>query len=582
MVGLRFSIRASAQLRRDRQRIKELAAVALEGLLISDGEIVITANASLGRMCGADPASLEGIGLRELLPQIDLSPSAECEEQDAALVAADGTTIPVRLVRNEVVLESKRQMVLAVRDQRERLRTEARLENLAYNDPLTGLANRGRFLDLLSLQVSSRRERDLSFAVLMIDLDRFKSVNDLLGHAAGDRVLKIAGERLGSILRKGDILSRLGGDEFALIQRDASDEATARALAGRIVELMGCSMTIDEQVVHVGASVGVALAPRDGDEAAVLLHHADLALYAAKADGKGVYRFFDPELDARMQERRSLEIGLRKALAEDELELHFQPLVEAQSGRICGAEALVRWNHPERGLIPPSDFISLAEETGLIVPLGEKVMRAACAVAAKWPSDLTVAVNLSPLQFRSSNLALTVREVLAETGLAAHRLELEITEGVLLADGTDTLNILNELRCQGVRISMDDFGTGYSSLSYLRRFPFDKIKIDRSFVQQLPFDAESAAIVRAIISMGSCLGMTTTVEGVETSEQMAFTAAEGCTFVQGYLVSRPLPAIEFERFLAQHARDASSAPERPSQIEYIEEHSTRRLALSRA
>ena len=238
----------------------------------------------------------------------------------------------------------------------------------------------------------------------------------------------------------------------------------------------------------------------------------------------------------------------------------------------------MRWNHPERGLIPPSDFIALAEETGLIIPLGEKVLRSACAVAAQWPDHLSVAVNLSPLQFRNRDLANTVRKVLVETGLAAERLELEITEGVLLADERDTLTILNDLRRQGVRISMDDFGTGYSSLSYLRRFPFDKIKIDRSFVQQLPFDTESAAIVRAIISMGSCLGMTTTVEGVETTEQLAFTAAEGCTFVQGYLVSRPLPAIEFERFLAQ--RTTTSAPE-PARAEHAEERGLPRvLALS--
>ncbi len=567
-VGLRFSLQASAQLRRDRQRVKELAAVAMEGLLISDGKVVITANASLGRMCGVDAARLEGAVLRALLPQLDLGHLIEHEEHDAILMAVDGSAVPVRVVRSEVVLGSKRQMVLAVRDQRDRLRTEARLESLAYNDSLTGLANRGRFLDLLSLQVASRRERDQIFAVLMIDLDRLKPVNDLLGHAVGDAVLRIAAERFRSVLRSGDILARLGGDEFALLQQDAGDEMAAKALAGRIVELMSHPMTIDEQVVHVGASVGVALAPRDGDEPSVLLHNADLALYAAKADGKGVYRFFDLELNAQMQARRGLEIALRKALAQNELEVHFQPLIEARSGRVCGAEALVRWNHPVRGMIPPADFIPLAEETGLIIPLGEKVLRSACAVAAQWPDDLSIAVNLSPVQFRKRNLAMTVRDILTETGLAPERLELEVTEGVLLDDQNATQNTLNELRGEGVRISMDDFGTGYSSLSYLRRFPFDKIKIDRSFVQQLPHDAESAAIVRAIISMGSCLGMTTTVEGVETAEQLAFTAAEGCTFVQGYLVSRPLPAIEFERFLTSRATaNASEASFRAQHVE---------------
>ncbi len=558
MVGLRFSLQASAHLRRDRQRIKELAAVALEGLLISDGETVITANESLGRMCCMDPARLEGASLHALLPGLDLPRLLEHEERDVELAAAGGQMVPVRVVRSTVVMGSKQQVVLAIRDQRERLRTEARLESLAYNDPLTGLANRGRFLDLLSLQVTSRRERNLRFAVLMIDLDRLKPVNDLLGHAAGDAVLRIAAERLRSVMREGDIVSRLGGDEFAFIQVHAGDEGATRALAGRIVELMSHPMMLGDQVAHVGASVGVAFAPRDGDDPAALLHNADLALYAAKADGKGVFRFFDPELDAQMQARRSLEAGLRRALAQDELEVHYQPLVEAQSGRISGAEALVRWNHPERGLVPPCDFIPLAEETGLVIPLGEKVLRLACAAAAQWPGDLTLSVNLSPVQFRDRNLAATVRDVLAETGLAAFRLELEITEGVLLGHEKATLNILTELRLPGVRISMDDFGTGYSSLSYLRRFPFDKIKIDRSFVQQLPCDAESAAIVRAIINMGSCLGMTTTVEGVETPEQLAFSAAEGCTFVQGYLVSRPLPALAFARFLA--ARTTTATP----------------------
>ncbi len=257
-----------------------------------------------------------------------------------------------------------------------------------------------------------------------------------------------------------------------------------------------------------------------------------------------------------MKARRGLEVDLRKALAEDELVVHYQPLVEAQSGRVCGAEALVRWNHPERGLVSPGDFIPLAEETGLIIPLGEMVLRTACATAAQWPADFTVAVNLSPVQFRDRNLAATVRDILTETGLPASRLELEITEGVLLADETATLTILQELRRAGVRVSMDDFGTGYSSLSYLRRFPFDKIKIDRSFVQQLPCDPETAAIVRAIISMGACLGMAITVEGVETPEQLAFSAVEGCTFVQGFLVSRPLPSAEFDRFLAGRALPA--------------------------
>ena len=293
----------------------------------------------------------------------------------------------------------------------------------------------------------------------------------------------------------------------------------------------------------------------DGTEPSTLLRNADLALYKAKADGKGTFRRFDPALDARVQARRSLEADLRRAIAVQEFELHYQPLVDARSGRITAAEALVRWRHPERGLVSPADFIPLAEETGLIGPLGQWVLRTACTQAALWPSHIRVAVNLSPAQFRDLRLAETVRAALTASRLPADRLELEITEGVLLADEERTLATLTRLRAAGVSISMDDFGTGYSSLSYLRRFPFDKIKVDRSFVRQLPGDPESAAIVRAIITMGSCLGMTITVEGVETAEQFAFTAASGCDQVQGYHVSRPLPAADFLSFV--EAREAA-------------------------
>ena len=551
-VGLRLSRQAYARLRRDRERVRELSALAVEGLVVSDGSTILTANASLGRLYGADAAEMEGLRLDGLLPDVDPRTLQDLEEHDAQLHARNGEIIPVRLVRSEVTLGDRRRIVLAVRDQRDRLRTEAKLKALAYNDQLTGLLNRGRFHDLLSLQAASRRERDQRFAVLMIDLDRFKPVNDLLGHAAGDAVLRITADRLRSTLREGDLLARLGGDEFAVLQLDAGGEEAARSLAARIVDVLHLPMTIHDQAVQIGASVGVSLAPEQGDDPAVLLHNADLALYAAKADGKGAYRLFDPELNARMQTRRRLEMDLRVAIGEGQLELHYQPLVLSGSGRLAGAEALVRWNHPERGQIPPADFIALAEESGLILPLGEWVLRQACEEAKNWPPELAVSVNLSPAQFRDQKLAATVHEALADAGLPATRLELEITEGVLLADEKATLATLNALRGEGVRISMDDFGTGYSSLGYLRRFPFDKIKVDQSFVRQLPDDPESAAIVRAILAMGACLGMSTTVEGVETPEQMAFSAAEGCTYVQGFLISRPLSGGAFRRFLADH------------------------------
>ena len=554
VIGMRFEIAARARQRWERKRLGELASVALEGLLICDGDRIVAANTSIERLAGRRREELAGASLSALLPGLDVMSMPEREERETELVIATGEPIPVRALRSEVRIGRKAQMVVAVRDQRERLRTEAKMRTLAFNDALTGLPNRAQFLDLLTRHTGSRRERDGRFAVLMIDLDRFKQVNDTLGHPMGDLLLRKVAERLGTVARSGDILARLGGDEFAVLQFDA-DPAAADQLAQRIVmNVCELPFLLEGQVVYVGASVGIACAPLDGDDPDELLRNADLALYAAKANGKGRHRRYDAALNAASMERRILEEGLRRALTNGELELFYQPLLDTRTGRIASAEALVRWRHPERGLIPPSDFIGLAEETGLILPLGDWVIHTACREAASWPDDISVAVNLSPVQFREANLAANIEATLLATGLRPDRLELEITEGVLLAEEEQTLATLMRLKAQGLRISMDDFGTGYSSLSYLRRFPFDKIKIDQSFVRQAPEDEECAAIVRAIITLGKCLGMTTTVEGVETQEQQAFSIAEGCDNVQGYHVSRPLPAAAFATFRQEWGR----------------------------
>lgn len=541
VLGWRFDLAAKARLRQDRRRLRELADVALEGLLICRGDLIVTVNNSVERLSGHKSGALSGSFVSSLLPGLDVASLPEREEREIELIAADGQAVPVRVLRQQVALGHKVQTVIAIRDQRERLRTEERIRSLAFSDPLTGLPNRTRFFDLLAVHAASRRERDKSFAVLMLDLDRFKLVNDTLGHAAGDVVLGMVADRLKATLREADVVARLGGDEFAVLHLAAEGSEAAEALATRIVQAIEAQpFLLDGQSIHLGTSIGIAFAPDDGDDPVELMRNADLALYAAKAGGKGMFRCYDASLDEKMQARRALEAGLRLALAEGQLELHYQPLVDARSGRITSAEALVRWNHPDRGQIPPSDFIELAEETGLILPLGDWVLRTACAEAATWPENISVAVNLSPVQFRERTLVQNVTSALAGAGLAPDRLELEITEGVLLTDERRTLETLGELRRLGVRISMDDFGTGYSSLSYLRRFPFDKIKIDQSFVRQVPDDHESAAIVRAIITMGACLGMSTTVEGVETSDQFDFSVAEGCDTIQGYHVSRPL------------------------------------------
>jgi diguanylate cyclase (GGDEF)-like protein len=438
---------------------------------------------------------------------------------------------------------------LSLEDVTSRRAVERRAEALAHQDALTGLANRRVFGDRLAAALAQSERTGRSIAVLCLDLDRFKSVNDTLGHAFGDTLLRTVAERIRSVVRQADTIARLGGDEFAILQAGVGQPGAATALAQRLVDLIGRSYVLDGHLVNTGVSVGVAVGPADAADPDQLLRNADLALYEAKAGGRGRFCFFEPAMDMRMQERRRLELDLRKALAMRELELHYQPQVSVETGRLTGFEALLRWQHPERGLVPPSEFVPLAEETGLIVRIGEWVLRAACREAARWPGELSLAVNLSPVQFKSQRLLDAVRDALAQSGLNPARLELEITEGVLLQESGTTLAILHALRRLGVRIAMDDFGTGYSSLSYLRSFPFDKLKIDKSFVRGLFSSADCAAIVRAVAALGASLGISTTAEGVETAEQMGRIREEGCTEAQGYLFSRPVPACEVERLI---------------------------------
>lgn len=362
VIGWRFDLAAKIRLRRDRQRLRELADVAMEGLIICQDDVIVTANSSMERLSGHGTSGLVGAFVSSLFPGLDVPSLPEREEREAELVGAGGQPVPVRVLRCEVPLGHKLQTVIAVRDQRERLHTEAKMRTLAFSDPLTGLPNRARFYDLLAVHATSRRKRDQSFSVLMVDLDKFKPINDTLGHAAGDLLLRKVADRMSSTIRKDDFVARLGGDEFVVLQLHTHESETAEMLASRIVAAVGDHpFMLEGQSVWIGASIGVACAPDDGDDPAELLRHADLALYAAKADGKGTFRRYDPALDERTRERRALEAGLRQALAEErQLEVHYQPLVDARSGRITSAEALVRWRHPERGLIPPGDFIGLA------------------------------------------------------------------------------------------------------------------------------------------------------------------------------------------------------------------------------
>ena len=466
------------------------------------------------------------------------------EVMSSILETADGREI---LITNSPMSAGGR--VATHTDITERRRIEAKIAYMAQFDALTDLPNRVKLYERLR-QMLARPKRGDHVAVFCLDLDRFKDVNDAHGHPVGDLLLQSVAGRLRQCIRDADMVARLGGDEFAIVQAGASQPTDATSLASRLIEVIGAPYEIGGRQVMIELSIGIALAPNDGLDPEQLLKNADLALYRAKADGRGLYRFFEPEMDARMQARRALEIDLRKAIANSEFELFYQPLVDMRTERVTGFEALIRWHHPERGMIPPLEFIGVAEETGLIGPIGDWVLRRACAEAATWPRDVKIAVNLSPLQFKNKGLLRSVVSALAASGLSPNRLELEITESVLLQDGDTTLAVLHELRELGVRISMDDFGTGYSSLSYLRKFPFDKIKIDQTFIFDMSDHSDSLAIVRAVIAMGNGLGIATTAEGVETAEQFKQLKLEGCTEVQGYLFSPPRPATEVRGLLA--------------------------------
>ncbi len=429
--------------------------------------------------------------------------------------------------------------VATYEDVTERHHAEAKIMHMARHDALTDLPNRLLFREK-TLQALAQHK---TLAVLFVDLDRFKSVNDTLGHPFGDALLCAVTERLQLAVRGADIVARLGGDEFAVVQLGANP-SSATLLAERIIGTLSEPFEIKGHQVLIGASIGIALAPGDGKDPDQLLKNADMALYRAKADGRGTFQFFQKEMGARLQERRRLELDLRKAIATSQLALYYQPIVEIASEKITGFEALLRWNHPEKGLIMPDQFIPIAEEVGLISSIGEWVIKQACHDAAKWPNSMNVAINLSAMQFRSSTLILSIISTLAATGLSARRLALEITETVFLEDDKLVLDTLHQLRDLGVRISLDDFGTGYSSLSYLRSFPFDKIKIDRSFTRELQSKEDAVAIVRAIVQLGASLGMGVVAEGVETKEQLEILKAEGCSEGQGYLFGVPKPIEE--------------------------------------
>jgi diguanylate cyclase (GGDEF)-like protein/PAS domain S-box-containing protein len=529
-----------------------------------DGEHVLAVNDAAVAHYGYSRAEFEKLTIRTLQAFDSEAPWADsltCDEQAARTwkhVKADGTLIDLAIYSRNLSYNERPAVLLALMDITERKRAEARLAFLAQHDGLTGLPNRNLLRQQMDEILALTRRSAEKAAVLVLGLDNFKSVNDTLGHGVGDKLLRGVAKRLRSMLRDEDVLARLNSDEFAVVQTALTRPEDTVLLSRRLLEAVADPYLLDGQSVVIGATIGIAMAPGDGDDSEKLLKNADMALSRAKTESRGTFSFFEAGMDARAQSRRKIELDLRDAIQNEVLKPHYQPLIDLTSGRINCFEALVRWPHPERGMVSPGEFIPVAEETGLINSLGVLMLRQACMDAAVWPDDVRVAVNLSPAQFRTSNLLSIVMDALKQSGLPPKRLELEITETLLLEKSTQVLASLHALRALGVRISMDDFGTGYSSLSYLRSFPFDKIKIDQSFVRDLDANRDAQAIIRSIASLGIGLGVTITAEGVETEAELSCLRAEGCHEGQGFLFSRARPNMEVVQLLKAQC-DADSA-----------------------
>jgi len=533
-----------------------------------DDERILGVNDAAVAHYGYSRAEFEKLSIRRLQAFESEPPWAgdrSSDEQTARTwkhVRADGTLIDLAIYSRELVYNDRPAVLLALMDITERKRAEARLAFMAQHDGLTGLPNRNLLRQQMDEILSYTRRSSDKVAVLVLGLDNFKSVNDALGHGIGDKLLRGVAKRLRSTLREEDTVSRLNSDEFAIVQSGLTRPEDAVLLCRRLLEAIGDPYLVDGHSIVIGASIGIAMAPSDGDESEKLLKNADMALSRAKNEQRGTFSFFEAGMDARAQSRRKIELDLRDAIQNDVLRPYYQPLIDLSTGRITGFEALVRWPHPERGMISPAEFIPVAEETGLINALGGLMLRRACMDAALWPDEVSVAVNLSPLQFRGGNLLSVVMDALKQSGLPPKRLELEITETLLLEKSSQVLATLHALRALGVRISMDDFGTGYSSLSYLRSFPFDKIKIDQSFVRDLGANPDAQAIVRSIISLGVGLGVIITAEGVETEAELSCLRAEGCHEGQGFLFSRARPNVEIVGLLkAQCGVDSVAIPD---------------------
>jgi diguanylate cyclase (GGDEF)-like protein len=546
----------------EKQRLDTAINNMTQGLLLYDSsQRLVVCNQRYISMYGLSPDVVKpGLGFRDLVAHRkqtgsfkgDVDAFVSTVLRNVALGKITHSTVETADGRSILMVNQplKSGWLTTHEDITERTRAEEKIRHLALYDALTDLPNRALFHERLRLELAQIVPGE-QLAVLYIDIDEFKSVNDSLGHMIGDELLKSVAARLGQCIGESDFVARLGGDEFAIVQTAVKDPGESVDLVRRVYEAIRAPYECLGHQVTSDASIGIAMAPEHGTDLDQILKNADLAMYAAKSAGRRIWRFFEPSMDAHVKARRMLETDLRKAIADQALEVYYQPCVNLQSNKVTGCEALVRWRHPERGMISPAEFIPIAEETGLINELGEWVLATACAEATTWPDDVKLAVNVSPVQFRSGTLALKIVAALAASGLAASRLELEITEAVLIRDDDAALEILHQLRALGVQIALDDFGTGYSSLSYLQRFPFDKIKIDRCFVNDIAENG-GASIVQAVVNIAAARHMTTTAEGVETQRQRELLRGLGCTEMQGYLFSAPKPAAEARKILFAH------------------------------
>ena len=538
-------------------RMRDLANASVEGLLVCDGEMIVSVNTSFALLAGLSAADLIGARLGSCFPDKVaraklLSNSNLQVETDLRLL--DGSMTPVELILRPIVFAGRPHQVVAVRDLRARKEAEQHIHYLAHHDALTSLPNRGHFNARIDQEIAALT-RGESLAVLCLDLDRFKEVNDLFGHAAGDTVLQAVASRITAVLDERQMMARLGGDEFAVLMPVANPAAASR-LAETIMDALRATSDMPETNA-ISTSIGIALCPDDAADRQALLTHADTALYRAKSEGRNTYRFFEARMGAEVRERRMLEHDLRLAITRNELHLVYQPQKDIRSQAITGFEVLLRWRHPTRGEISPAVFIPIAEETGAILEIGDWVMKSACREAATWTQPLTVAVNVSAVQLYNADFVKELHQTLLETGLPPRRLEIEITETALVRDFNRALATLRLIKALGIRIAMDDFGTGYSSLSNLRAFPFDKIKIDRSFIKSVNSNDQAATIVRAVLGLGRGLGLPVLAEGVETDAELYFLQDELCDAAQGYLLGRPAAIGKFRNLT--HADVVSDA-----------------------